>query len=779
MTAAHARNRSACDLNLQPHRLAWAACLAAGVIGSAWAQAPAAIPTAAPGAALERVEIVGSSPVPGTGIERDKVPGNVQHLGAAKLREADARNLPDLLRSQVGGVNVVETQGNPYQLEVNYRGFNASPLLGQPQGLSVFLDGVRLNEAFGDVVNWDLVPRNALSSLTVMPGSNPVFGLNTLGGALVLGTKSGDTHPGSEVELGIGSFGRRSLELSHGRSLGEMTHLFVAAALHREDGWRDHSPSDVRQLFVKLNGRDGPLDWSASVMGADNDLIGNGLLPVSMLEVDRTQVYTRPDQTLNRLAGLNLRAGWDLGDGARVDAQAHLRRLQARTVNGDLNDEWDGLSEETGVENRSRGTQTGSGLTLQWQKRSAERFIVIGASHERGRTEFEQSEAEGELDDTRAVTEVEEEELNAAIRGNSRTSSLYATGTFQVRPDLAVTASGRYNHTRVTTVDVGRQQGLTTELDSDHSFKAFNPALGAVWQVRNGWSVYANASQGNRAPSPIELGCSDPEQPCLLPNALQADPPLKQVISRSIEAGVRGPLAAGWRWQAGLFSTTNHDDILFVSNQRAAGYFTNAGRTRRQGLEFGLTGREGRFDAAFHYTRLDATFRSGTCLVSEANSSAESGASCTGDDEIEVGKGNRLPGIPQHILKLDLGWKLLPQLRVGANVQAQSSVYLRGNENNQHQADGVDYFGSGKAGGFALLNLNASWNFAPGWTLLGKVHNVLDRHAATGGLLGENAFDATGTLQAPANWRDESFLAPTTPRSFALALRWVPGAGEK
>ena len=159
--------------------------------------------------------------------------------------------------------------------------------------------------------------------------------------------------------------------------------------------------------------------------------------------------------------------------------------------------------------------------------------------------------------------------------------------------------------------------------------------------------------------------------------------------------------------------------------------------------------------------------------------SAADSFSYTGDDEIEVGKGNRLPGIPQHILKLDLGWKLLPALRVGANVQAQSSVYLRGNENNQHQADGVDYFGSGKAGGFALLNLNASWNFAPGWTLLGKVHNVLDRHAATGGLLGENAFDATGTLQAPANWRDESFLAPTTPRSCALALRWVPGAGER
>jgi outer membrane receptor protein involved in Fe transport len=755
------------------HARCAAALACCALAGQAWAQAA---PVEARPPTLERVEIIGASPIPGTGLDRNQIPGNVQHLGSAKLRDAQAQNLPDLLRSQVGSVSVVETQGNPYQLEVNYRGFTASPLLGQPQGLSVFLDGVRLNEPFGDVVNWDLLPRNALASLTVMPGSNPVYGLNTLGGALALTTKRGDTHAGSEVELAVGSFGRRSLELSHGSTLAEGTHLFVAGDIYQEDGWRAHSPSELRHLFVRLDHKRGPLDGSLSLLGADNRLIGNGLLPESMLQTDRSQIYTRPDQTRNELAGLTGRAGLDLGDGQRLDAQGHIRRLRAHTVNGDLNDGWDGLSADTGVENRSATRQQGSGLTLQWQRRLADSLTLIGLAHDTSRSTFEQTEAEGVLDGSRAVTELADEELNAAISGRSSTRSLYAMTTVQATPALSVTASGRYNDTRVTTVDEGRLRGLTTNLDSDHRFRAFNPALGATWALGPSLTLFGGASQGNRAPSPIELGCSDPEQPCILPNALQSDPPLKQVISRTLEIGLRGEALPGWRWNAGVFSTTNRDDILFVSNGRAAGYFANFGKTRRQGLELGLSGRSGPLDAALHYTRLSATYRSAACLVSEANSTAGTSDLCTGEDEIEVRPGDRLPGLPENILKLDLGWRASPALRLSANWQAQSGVYLRGNENNRHAADGDEFHGSGRVGGFALLNLQARWRMGSGWSLLGKVNNVFNRRYATGGQLGENAFDASGNLQAPADWRNEPFLAPGAPRSFTLALQWNGGA---
>jgi outer membrane receptor protein involved in Fe transport len=753
------------------------------LIALAWSAGSASAQTAAPAgsnptpATLERVEIVGTAPIPGTGIDRNKVPANVQQFNSARLDELGASNLPELLRNHMGSAQVTETQGNPYQMEVSFRGYTASPLLGQPQGLSVFLDGVRLNEAFGDVVNWDLVPRNALASVTMLPGANPVFGLNTLGGALVLATKSGDSHPGTELELSLGSFGRKDLELSHGRALDENTFLFVATDLFKEDGWREHSPSQVHQLFAKLNHEDGPLDWSLSFNGADNTLIGNGLLPESMLAQSRRQIYTRPDQTRNRLAALNLQAGYDLGGGQRVQALAHVRQLNTDTVNGDLNQDWDGVSALSGVENRTEGRQRTQGVSLQWSRTGADSQLTLGAAHDQSSTEFQQSSALGTLDTSRAVTDVQAEELNAKLSGRSRTSSLYATETLQLSPALALTAAGRYNHTQVTTVDVGRTQGLATALDSNQRYNSLNPSLGATWTAPSGWTVYGNLSQGSRAPSPIELGCSDPVNPCVLPNALQSDPPLKQVVSRSVEAGVRGQLAPGWRWNSSVFMSDNRDDILFVSNSRAAGYFANVGQTRRQGLEMGLTGRTPVYDVGLQFTLLDASYRSGACLVASANSSASTAttpasSACPAEGEIEVRPGDRLPGVPRQLLKLDLGWRAVPGLRLGANLTAQSGSIARGNDNNQQQPDGVDFNGSGHIAGFAVLNLNASWKLGDGWTLSGKVNNALDRHYGSGAQLGQNAYSANGTLQAPADWRNEQFVAPGAPRSYTVALNW-------
>jgi outer membrane receptor protein involved in Fe transport len=740
--------------------------------------------TSAP--SLETVEIVGTTPLPGTGIDRDQVPANVQSLSGARLRDQQELNLGELLRRHVASVNVVETQGNPYQLELNYRGFTASPLLGQPQGLSVYLDGVRVNEAFGDVVNWDLIPRGALSGMTLMPGSNPLFGLNTLGGALVLQTKSGDTDPGTEAEIGLGSHGQREVEVAHGMSLGENTHLFVALSRFDQDGWRDYSPSEISQFYAKLNGKQGALDWHVSVNAADNSLIGNGLLPESMAAVRRAQIYTRPDRTDNRLGAFSVGLGWDLGSGQRLQGQAYLRKLDVKTVNGDLNDAYDPpLVVESGVENRTAGKQTSQGLALQWSRQQGGNLTSLGVSVDSNKTDFRQTEAVGLLDDTRKVVDLQDEELNAALTGKSRTASLWAEQILQVTPDLTLSLSARHNRTKVTTVDTGRLQGLGTTLDGEGSYSKLNPGLGATLKVGGGTTAYAGYSQGNRAPSPIELGCSDPANPCVLPNALQSDPPLEQVVSRTLEAGLRGKLAGtggNWRWNAGVFSTENKNDILFVSNSLAAGYFKNFGKTRRQGLELGLQGRAASIDVGLSYTLLNATYRSTACVVSASNSTAFDSAApndntvCTNDTEIEIRPGDRLPGIPQHLLKLDASWHASSAVRLGANVTAQSGSYVRGNENNRHQADGIDFFGSGRTAGFAVLNVDGRWEITHGLTLVGKVNNVLDRRYDTGGMLGESGFDASGALLAPADRSNEQFIAPAAPRSISLALRWRFGA---
>jgi iron complex outermembrane receptor protein len=747
---------------------AWAVC-------TAFAQAQTQGQTA--DAPAQRVEIIGITPVPGAGVPRDQIPANVQTADDARLRRLQSLNLPDFMLVQLPSVNVNEVQGNPYQMDVNYRGFSASPLLGTPQGLSVFQDGVRVNEPFGDVVNWDLIPRVALASLSLLPGSNPLFGLNTLGGALVLQTKNGRTHEGTEAEVQAGSFGRRSLELSHGRPLGDSAHLFLAASLFDEDGWRDYSPSRVRQLFAKVGEQRPRGSWDLSLTHADNKLIGNGPLPESMLAASRTQIYTRPDETNNRMTLLTLGGSLRPSAQLEVSGTAYLRRSEAATLNGDLNDAYDPPTvEASGVENRTRTGQRGSGLALQATLNQGGHRFTAGLSHDRSNSDFEQTEAEGSVDETRAVVATEAAEVDAKIEGSSRTNSLYAAAVLALQPNLQLTASGRYNDTRVDTVDVGRATlGLDTALDAQGRYSKFNPALGLTWQVTPTLTAYGGASQGNRAPSPIELGCSDPDNACVLPNALQSDPPLRQVVSRTLEAGVRGSFGEGLRWNASAYRSVNIDDLLFISNGRAAGYFTNFGRTQRQGLELGASQRGTWFDWTLGYSVLRAVFDASACLVSGSNSTAGSSPACPGEDEIEVRPGNQLPGLPQHSLKGTVDVQAAPGWRVGAQFSAFSSQYVRGNENNAHQPDGADYLGSGRVGGYVLLNLTTSWRFAPGWELFGKLSNVFDREYGSAGLLGENAFGPTGALRAPVDWRHEQFIGPGAPRALWVGLRWTLG----
>lgn len=722
---------------------------------------------------LPRVEVVGATPVPGTSVPKDQIPANVQTADDQRLRRQQSLNLPDFMATSLPSVNVNEIQGNPYQMDVNYRGFSASPLLGTPQGLSVFQDGVRINEPFGDVVNWDLIPRAALASITLLPGSNPVFGLNTLGGALALQTKSGDTHPGTELELQAGSFGRVATELTHGRKLGESGHLFLAASSFDEDGWRDYSPSRIRQLFIKGGQHGNEGSWDLSLTHAENRLIGNGPLPESMLAQRRERVYTRPDITDNRMTLLTFDASLELSSRDQLALTAYLRRSRAATLNGDLNDEYappDVL--ESGLEHRTHGRQNGSGFALQSSHKLGAQRLTLGASVDSARTNFEQTTAEGMLDATLLVVPTGEPQTDALIAGRSRTTSLYVHDLIALQPNLQLTLSARYNRTRVTTVDEGRANlGLDTRLDADARYTKFNPAAGLTWQITPALTAYGNLSQGNRAPSPIELGCSDPENACVLPNALQSDPPLKQVVSRTVEAGLRGSFAPGLSWNASAFRTVNQDDLLFISNGRAAGYFTNFGRTRREGLELGLEQRSGALTWSASYSLLRATFQSGACIVAEANSSAETSAACPGEGEIEVRPGHQLPGLPRHSLKLGADWQATPAWSLGAQLRAYSSQFVRGNENNAHQPDGAGFNGTGRIGGFAVLDLTTRWRLGPNVELFGKVGNLFDRRYASAGLLGENAFDANGALQAPADWRTEQFVGPGAPRAAWVGVR--------
>src|SRR5688572_6986537 len=227
---------------------------------------------------VEGVRPTDAGPMPGLLLDKDQIPGNVQSLGKREIAESRALSLGELMNEKMQGVSINDYSGNPFQMDVNYRGFTASPQAGTPQGLSVFFDGIRVNEPFGDVVNWDLIPLNAIERFDVFPGSNPLFGLNTLGGALSVRTRSGFSSQGIEASGLAGSFGRRQGQLALGANNG-VVGAFAALNYFEEDGWRDNSPSQVRQFFGRADWRGRLGVITASALLADNDLIGNGLIP--------------------------------------------------------------------------------------------------------------------------------------------------------------------------------------------------------------------------------------------------------------------------------------------------------------------------------------------------------------------------------------------------------------------------------------------------------------------------------------------------------------------
>lgn len=798
---------------------------------SVLASSPALAENKAEAIELGTIEVVSTTPLDGLGVPVNQVPANVQVTKGQTLQDQQSLGIADFMNNNLSGVNINEAQNNPYQPDVNFRGFTASPLLGTPQGLSVYQDGVRINEPFGDTVNWDLIPQNAISSMTLMPGSNPLFGLNTLGGALSVQTKSGEHHPGGGIQAYGGSFGRWAVEGEYGGQLGNGIDYFFAGNQFKEQGWRDGSPSEVLQGFGKLGWDGEKTDIDVSFSGADTDLIGNGYTPQSLLRSDGYDaINTKPDQTQNKLDFINGKVSHWFSDTLLLTSNAYYRHNKTKTLNGDVNDEyealWDacdgtalsgtGVCENTyahGVNNRSTTTNKGYGGAVQLTWATSRNQLTGGVSVDLAHTSFTQTEqAAATFTAARATTGLDPaiETVND-LNGRNKTWSLFATDTFNLTPQLALTASGRYNHTRVNLTDklagvkeatcinstTGAIDDCATTGDvlvsaaggdagGKHTYKRFNPAVGIAYAFTPEFNAYAGYNEGNRAPSPIETGCADPAFPCLLPNAMAGDPPLKQVVAKTFEGGFRGKLGNDIRWTAGAYRTTNYNDLQFIaSGTTGAGYFDNVGKTRRQGLDFGLNGTIGDFKWSAGYSFIDATYQDSFELASQANSSRFVNAD--GNKVIRVKSGDYLAGIPKHQLKLRGEWQAMPNWSIGATMVAFTDQYARGNENNKHKAvdaansvDGNDYSGSGKVAGYAVFNLDTRYKFGEsGWQLFAKINNVFDHEYYSSGLLGENVFTGAGnTFATDANSSKELFLAPGAPRAGWVGVRYDFGKAK-
>jgi outer membrane receptor protein involved in Fe transport len=739
------------------HRIHLRVTALAAAVAASWPGSAAADPAPAV------VEIVGTTPLQGLGVARERIPANVQALDGEDMNDPAAASLPDALNRRLGSVFVNEIQGNPFQPDVSYRGFTASPLLGTPQGLSVYVDGVRMNQPFGDVVSWDLIPRAAISTLSLMPGSNPLFGLNTLGGALAVRTKDGLHDPGSAVQAQAGSHGRGELVFEHGGHDGRGLHWYVTGTAFRDGGWRDASPTRLGQMFGKAGWHDAVTDVALSAALASSRLAGNGLQEQRLLDRDWASVYTTPDVTRNRAVLLNLTGSRKVADDVLLSGNAYYRHIRTTTFNGDLNDDEDGPFE--GIVNRTAGTQTNHGLGGQAEFAGR---LTVGAAYDASRADFRQGAQFGVLHPDCSITPVDavDDDMTVDIVGRTRTWSLFATDTIRVRDDLHLTVSGRYNRTAVHNRDRIAPGGGSGSLDGDHHYGRFNPALGITWSPARTFNAYASYDEGSRTPTAVELGCADPANPCKLPNAMAGDPPLKQVVTRTWEAGVRGTVGRT-HWNASVFRATNDDDILFVADDAAGfGYFRNFGRTRRQGVELGVEGRGGPLTVAAYYTYLHATFASGETVGGAGNSSADA------EGNIAIRPGDRIPLIPRHVFKAHAEWQVTAAWSAELGVVAVSQATARGNENGLHRADGTDFLGAGATPGHAVFDLGTALQATPRLRIFAQVDNLFDRRYATASQLGTTGFDAAGSFVAQGRVHS-TFQAPGAPRTVRVGVRYT------
>jgi len=752
-------------------------------------------------AGLPVVTIVGTLPIPSISQPLSEIPSAVQTANSADLANSQALDLSSFMNQRLGGVYVNEVQGNPHQMDVNYRGFTASPLLGTPQGLSVYMDGVRMNQPFGDVVSWDLMPRAAINNITLMPGSNPLFGLNTMGGALAVQTKSGLTNPGTSVQTTIGSGQRRSVELEHGGRNYKGLHWFATGHVFNEEGWRDASPSRVRQMFGKLGWKDGPTDVALTLSHANNALTGNGMQEERMLANDYRSIYTKPDETHNRSTLLNLTGKHVVNDTTLLAGNAYYRTMRTRTLNGDVNDDaLETVSNQlgagafpnseclaatddddaepvcTGMNNRSQTHQKNYGfsgqLTLLDEMIGYKNQFTTGLAYDTNRTDFKQTAEFGYINADRSVTGTQlfSEEAEVHLKGKASTWSLFATDTISLRNNWHVTMSGRYNRTHVVNQDQLPPVGAGGSLDGDYVFQRFNPAIGTTYAWTPSLNGYVGYNEGNRTPTSIELGCADPSFACKLPNAMAGDPPLKQVVTKTWEAGLRGAISRHTQWTAGVFHAQSTDDIMFVAaGSSGLGYFKNFGQTQRQGLELGLNSHQGAFKLAGHYTLLKATYQSAEDFGGAANSSNSGVPGHT----IHVNGGDTIPLTPKHILKLHADYAWSEAWNTGLGMTAFSGMYARGNENNQHTADGDEHLGSGRTTGYAVFNFNAGYKATKDTKWMLNVMNMFNRQYATAAQLGPAAFTANGQQYVSSSTREQHsmFVAPGAPRSVWLSMR--------
>ncbi len=716
------------------------------------------------------------------------VPSAVTNVTDSDIEAEGTGSIQQALQQKVPGIIISDAAGNPLRAEVSYRGFDASPVSGRAQGLAVYQNGVRINEAFGDVVNWDVLPSNAISSMSVV-SNNPSFGLNAVGGAVSIAMKDGFSYQGGELDVMFGSFGRKQVGVQAGGSSGNAA-FYVAAEGFEEDGFRDFSDSEVKRFYGDLGLKGSFTELHFNLTAASNHFGATAAAPVELLDRSWSNTFTSPQTTDLEVFMPSVSASVKATDTLTFSGVGYYRRFKNRVIDGNVTEaeECNGginlcvdgepllyngtddpinigpgpggidLEEPYGSIERLATTSSSWGGVIEAQEKTRllgmRNLFLAGVSYDHGESNYKTSSELGTIgpkyvvEGTGIIVSDEENELSPRNLDAENTYwGAYFSNALDVTDQLTVTVGGRYNYARIKLTD---NTGLFDELNATNTYERFNPMVGANYKLLKGVSVYGGYSESNRAPTPAELGCAEPDNPCLIESFLTDDPPLNQVVGRTGEIGLRGQgvLNGGYyTWGAGLFRTLSSDDILpVVADSTGRIYFVNAGDTLRQGVELSATYETSRWSVYGSYAFVDATLDkcddpSGECAFLEA--------------------GDRLPGVPRHRFKAGFDYALTKKWKFGADLVAASNSPLFPNEEKEEaDEDGI----SSMLGGYTRVDLHTSYDVTDNVQVYGLVKNLFDRRYGLYGTYFEaDDVSEVDTALGGAGFSDPRTISPAMP----------------
>ena len=652
--------------------------------------------------------------------------GRTASLDARDLDARGVRSLADALE-QLPGVTTSDELGATAQMDVSLRGFQVSPVIGVPQGVTVYVDGVRANEPDAHEVNFDLLPLEDVDRVEVVYGPSVLLGRNALGASVNLVTRRGASPAARELEASAGSWGRYELKARAGARHGVWDY-YVGARYEREGGWREDTRSRIGTLFAKLGLLNGSWDATLSYSGADNRIFQAGSLPESVAAANPRRNFTGGDYFAPRAHLVILNAQRLVGR-TQLAINAFGRWLSSEQFNANF----------VGEDSRQRNATRIGGGAVQLSGK-----LPLGARELRWLAGAD-ADYEHVAVHIFAVPGGSPDSLTESVRTNQVNAGAFGGVNLEVVPRLTATAAARYDWIRVPF------EGLLDATQSGlHIFRRLSPRAGLTWSGGGGHEVFGSVSRGFRAPAIVELACADPQAACPLPFALGPDPALKPVVATTYELGwhVRAPQGRADA-SADVYRTDVRDDIFFIASTVTGGYFQNIGATRRSGLELAFQWRSAagvRAYANYGYTR--ASFETTATLATTRDTAGET-----------VTPGDELPLVPRHRVNAGLAIPMLrPQgtetrvaLMAGLDARYVGRQWLRGDEENVTRQLS-DYV-------VADLSLTLTWR---DFELRGAVRNLFDRSVFTFGTFAENATVPGSPVQ---RW-----LTPGLPRHVQVSV---------